>query len=92
MVFLIVCLLVGLGLGLRFKVLVLVPVATLAVAIAISARITGGDAFWSLLMAAAATVSLQIGYLIGLCIRYLFVSARANSARVSSLPGVSPTQ
>ena len=91
MVFLIVCLLVGLGLGLRFKVLVLVPVATLAVAIAISARITGGDAFWSLLMAAAAAASLQIGYLIGLCIRYL-VSARANSARVSSLPGASPTQ
>jgi len=92
MVFLIVCLLVGCGLGLRFKVLVLIPVVTLAVAFAVVGRVAGGDAFWAALMAVAATVSLQTGYLIGLGVRYLVVGAYANHLPGSSVPGTSPTR
>jgi len=92
MVFFIVCLLVGCGLGLRFKVLVLIPVTTLAVAFAVAGRVAGGDAFWWALMAVAATVSLQIGYLIGLGVRYLVVGAYANRLPGNSLPGTSPAR
>lgn len=91
MVFIVACLFIGCGIGLRFKVLAVVPAAVLAIAF-VYIRNAGGDAFWSVLVAVAVTVSLQIGYLIGLCIHYLVLSAPADPSRVNSLSGASPTR
>lgn len=92
MVFLIFCFLIGCGVGLHFRVLALVPVTILVVIFLVFGRSTGGDAFWSVMMALAVTLSLQIGYLIGLCIHYLVLRAPANPSNVSSVSGSPPTR
>jgi hypothetical protein len=80
MIVLIVSLLTGLALGQRFKVLVLVPAAVLAITLTIAAGLVQGEAFWpTTLIALAATVSMQIGYLLGLGIRSLMLGVGANS-------------
>ena len=92
MVFLIVCLIIGCGVGLRFKVLALVPVTILLVLFLIFSRSSGGDAFWSVFMTLAASLSLQIGYLIGLCIHYLVLQASPTASRLNSVSGASPSR
>jgi uncharacterized membrane protein len=91
MVILMVCLLIGCAVGLRFRVLALVPVIILTVAFVGSGRIAGGDTFWVVLMAVGVTVSLQLGYLIGLCVHHLVVSSSADRSRVRPVSGA-PTR
>ena len=93
MIFAIICLLVGMVLGQRFKVLVLVPVIVLVVTLSIAVDLMRADAFWLIaLMAVLATVSLQIGYLLGTGIRSFLVCGRATPADATSLGVSSPTR
>jgi hypothetical protein len=87
MTFLIVCLLAGLLLGQRFKVLVLIPAAAVVIALSFA----GAEVRWPIaLMAVAATVSLQMGYLLGLVVHYMLTGVHANSSPASSLAGSTP--
>ncbi len=88
MTMLIVCLLAGLLLGQRFKVLVLIPAALVAIAFAFAAA----QSHWPIALAAAATVSLQVGYLLGLVVRYILAGLHSNSSPARSLAGSAPTR
>ena len=73
-------LLTGMVLGMRSKVLILVPATACAVPIAIAIGVESYNAFGLvLLLVAAAVVSLQIGYLAGVRIRYALAVARIGS-------------
>jgi hypothetical protein len=88
-----VSLLVGMVLGQRFKVLVLMPTIAIALVFAIGAGMAHADTvWWIVLMAAAAATSLQIGYLIGIGIRYVLVAAQAGRSPVTSLTGSASTR
>jgi hypothetical protein len=85
-----VSLLVGMVLGQRFKVLVLLPAIALALVLALGGGIVRADsAWWIVLGSAAAAVSLQIGYLIGVGIRHVLVAAQASRSPATSLTGSS---
>jgi len=72
-------LVIGTILGQRFKVLVLAPAILLILLLAIGAAIVGNNPAWSVAAhAAMALLGLQLGYLLGIGIRYLKVLARAN--------------
>jgi hypothetical protein len=88
-----VSLLVGMVLGQRFKVLVLMPTIAIALVFAIGAGMAHADTvWWIVLMAAAAATSLQIGYLIGIGIRYVLVAAQAGRSPATSLTGSASTR
>jgi hypothetical protein len=92
MIILILCLLVGMVLGQRFKVLVLLPASSLVMAITIAGEMAHANTFWLLcLTAVAAAASLQIGYLLGLGIRYVLVGIPAKPLG-ASLTGTTPTR
>jgi len=92
-IFIIICLLVGLVLGQRFKVLVLVPAIALVGVFSIAVGVTRADAYWPIVfMAVVATVCLQIGYLLGIGVRSLLVGVRANRVHVARLGASSPTR
>lgn len=81
----ILCLLVGLLLGQQFKVLILVPATAVAAALTIVLAATRGDTFWLItLMVVVDTVSLQIGYLLGIGIHELLVGFHVSSATKKS--------
>ena len=81
----IVMLLVGTALGQRFTVLVLAPAIPLALVIAIGLGVARSQAPWTIVLAAAAAVAcLQIGYLLGLGVRQLILTARMSRVRSSS--------
>lgn len=89
----ILSLLLGMVLGQRFAVLILVPAIffTLAIAIGIGAARIGSP--WIIGLTAAAAIScLQLGYFLGLAIRHLTATARANEVRAASLGGSLPSQ
>ncbi len=88
MTFLIVCLLAGLLLGQRFKVFVLIPAVLLAIALSFAVA----QSHWPIVLAAAATVSLQVGYFLGLAVRYVLAEVHANSSPAGSLTGSAPTR
>ena len=74
-------LVLGVALGQRFKVLVLLPAIALILVIAMAAAIAGVDALWELAaMTAATIVGLQVGYVIGIGVRYHLVDMRATRA------------
>jgi multisubunit Na+/H+ antiporter MnhG subunit len=67
--------LVGAALGQRFKVFVLLPATSLVLICTIAAGIARAPDVWSIAVAAVCvTIALQIGYLIGTGIRYLFAA------------------
>ncbi len=75
-----ISLLIGMMLGQRFKVLVLMPAIAIALVIAVGAGVARADPLWSIVLIAAATAtSLQIGYLVGIGIRDVFVAAPTRS-------------
>src|SRR4029077_12075601 len=75
----IISFLVGLALAQRFKVLVLIPAILLTLVFAVVAGLSGAAAGWaSALTAVGAITGVQIGYLIGIAIRQLILSARAH--------------
>ena len=81
----IIGLLVGAILAQRAKVLVLVPVITVTFLIAIGTAMTRDYAVWTTAMTATVViVGLQIGYLLGIAVRFVRVLARANRMRSSS--------
>jgi hypothetical protein len=77
--------LVGAVLGLRFKVLVLVPVICVALAIVLVDGIARGDGLWWLALAMVViATSLQLGYILGIVVRFVLGAVRApNHGRVS---------
>jgi hypothetical protein len=81
-----ISLLAGMVLGQRFKVLVVVPAiaAWLLVAIGYGIASDGGPGP-TMLLAALAVASLQIGYLSGVAIRYTLSAARASGLRSTSV-------
>jgi hypothetical protein len=84
-----ISLLVGMVLGHRFKVLVLLPAITIVLLAMISAQIAGADGWQTAWTATAASVVLQLGYMVGYGIRRFTVAARASRRRafsVRSLP------
>jgi hypothetical protein len=88
-----ISLLVGMVLGQRFKVLILVPAMALALVLAVGTGVASADTVWSIvLMAAATTAGLQIGYFVGVGIRYVMVATRADGSPVTSLTGSTSTR
>lgn len=85
------CLLLGMLLGQRFKVLILVPFIVLVLALALAESAMPVSRFAPAEMVAAA-VSLQIGYLLGVCIRYLLVAEPAGRSRANSFERPEPTR
>ena len=78
----IISLLVGAVLAQRFKIMVLVPAtAILIVAAVISGFMQSHNASWTILIAAAGGVSMQIGYIIGLGIRYVLEAPLSETSR-----------
>jgi hypothetical protein len=77
-----IAILSGLPLGLRFNVLVLVPACVLASA---AVAITSHNASF-LLSTALAIAGLQIGYLGGAAIRFIFMEAKAPLLAAKSAP------
>ena len=80
-----VSLLLGSVLAGRFTILILAPPILLMLLAAVGAAIVGAASPWSAgLIAAAAITSLQIGYLVGVAVRYVL---EHNRARLSRLGG-----
>jgi hypothetical protein len=75
-------LLTGAVLGMRFKVFVLLPaifvIAASILAIEVATSHTAG---WAGIVVAAAVVTLQIGYLCGVAVRYALALARLRPLR-----------
>jgi len=91
--FVLISLLVGMVLGQRFKVLVLVPAIAVWLPVAIGVGIAHSEELGpTVLLAALAVASLQIGYLVGVGIRYSLAAARASGLRTASLPGSQPAR
>ncbi len=86
-----ISLLFGMVLGQRFKVAILLPAIGFALMVVICTGVARGEAVWPIvLLAAAATTTLQLGYLAGIGIRYVLVAARASRSRGVSLAGSGP--
>lgn len=82
----ILALLTGMVLGMRFKVLILVPAIACVLPIALGVGIVRDHAFGpATLIAVAAVASLQIGYLVGVGIRYALVAARLSGRRRATI-------
>jgi len=78
----ILSLLVGMVLGQRFNFLILVPSILLILLIAIGAAIARVEGPGNVALTAAAAIAcLEIGYLLGISIRYLFMTAPAPANR-----------
>jgi hypothetical protein len=90
--FVLISLLVGMLLGHRFKVLVLLPAMGIVLLAMISAQIAGADRWQTALMAIAASVVLQLGYMAGYGIRRLTAAARASRRRGFSVSRSQPEQ
>lgn len=92
MIPMIICLLVGMVLGQRFEVSVLFPTIALVAVFSIAGGIARADEFWPVaLMVVAVTGSLQIGYFLGVSIRFLLVGVRASPSHANSPIGSTPT-
>jgi hypothetical protein len=83
--------LLGAVLGTRFKVFILLPVSGCGMlAAAIGGMTYGASLAWSLMLAGAVAVALQLGYLGGLATRFVMVAARLRTLRDQSVPGIQP--
>jgi hypothetical protein len=89
----IVMLLVGMALGQRFTVLILAPAIPLVLATAIGLGVARSQAPWAIALAAVVAVAcLQIGYLLGLGVRQLILTARMSRMRSSSFAEPPPAR
>ncbi len=67
-----ICLALGAGLAQRFKFMAMGPLVAVVLVAAVSSGVAQGDTFSRILLISATDVaSLQIGYFIGLAIRFL---------------------
>ena len=84
--FALICLLAGMVLGQRFKVLAVVPAIAASTLVTIGFGIAHSEGIGrTILLAALAVASLQIGYLVGVAIRYSLAAARTGGLRTASL-------
>jgi hypothetical protein len=85
MTLMLICLLLGAVLGQRFKVLVLIPATAVVLPFVAAAGVVQTDPYGQIAIAAiVASVSLQLGYLAGIALRYLMVLLRATQLNASS--------
>jgi len=95
MILILLSVLVGAVLGLRFRVFVLVPVICGALAIAVVDGLARGDGLWRLVLAMIMiAASLQLGYILGIVVRFVMGAARADNhdrISMSKSAGVSGT-
>jgi hypothetical protein len=88
-----ISLLAGMVLGQRFKVLAVVPANVATSLMAIGFGIAESEGIGrTVLLAALAVASLQIGYLAGVAIRYSLAAARTSGLRTASVNGPQPTR
>ena len=88
-----ISLLAGMVLGQRFKVLALVPAFAISALVVIGIGTAHSEALGhTVLLAALAVASLQIGYLVGVAIRYSLAAARTSGLRTASLHASQPTR
>jgi uncharacterized membrane protein len=80
-----ISLLIGALLAQRAKVFILIPAISLTLLIAIGTAFAGEYAAWTIAMTASVIIAgLQIGYLLGIAVRFVRVLARASRMRSSS--------
>jgi len=73
-------LLVGAVLAQRFKIMVLLPATALVLMTAAGTGVLEADTFaWTLLIAAAGSASLQVGYVFGMGLGYVLAAPSAKS-------------
>jgi len=88
-----ITLLAGMVLGQRFRVLAVVPAIAASLLVAIGFGIAQSEGLGrTVLLAALAVASLQIGYLLGIAIRYSLAAARTSGLRAASVHGSQPTR
>jgi len=88
-----ISLLGGMVLGQRFKVLAVVPAIAISMLVAIGYGIAHSDGLGrTVLLAALAVASLQIGYLVGVAVRYSLAAAHTSGLRSASVHGSQPTR
>jgi hypothetical protein len=65
------CLLVGAVLGQYFKIRVLIPASVIVLLLAVGTGVTYAHSAWSIILTASmASISIQIGYFIGIVIHH----------------------
>jgi membrane protein DedA with SNARE-associated domain len=87
----IVSLLTGALLAQRFKILILIPATVIVLLVAVGTGVVQAHTtWWIMLMAAAASTSMQVGYAIGISIRHVLdapVAERSfSAARLLGIP------
>jgi hypothetical protein len=88
-----ISLLAGMVLGQRFKVLALVPAFAVSLVLAVGFGIAHFEQLGgTVLLAALAVASLQIGYLVGVAIRYSLAATRTSGLRTASIHASQPTR
>jgi hypothetical protein len=91
--FALMSLLAGMVLGQRFKVLAVVPAMAVSSLVAIGFGMAHSEGLGgTVLLAALAVASLQIGYLAGVAIRYSLAAARTSGLRTASVHAPQPTR
>jgi hypothetical protein len=91
--FALICLLAGMVLGQRFKVLAVVPAIATSSLVAIGFGIAHSEGLGrTILLAALAVASLQIGYLLGVAIRYSLAAGRTSGLRTAPIHASRPTR
>jgi hypothetical protein len=91
--FALISLLAGMVLGQRFKVLAVVPAMAVSSLVAIGFGMARSEGLGgTVLLAALAVASLQIGYLAGVAIRYSLAAARTSGLRTASVHAPQPTR
>ena len=79
--------LVGTALGMRFKALILLPTTAIGLAAITAAGAVRGSGLTSIVVEALLTIiGLQVGYLLGLTIRYVAEKPKVAEARASRSP------
>ena len=85
-----VSLLAGLLLAQYFKVMVLVPASLIVLVLAVGTGATHAYSAWSIvLMTAAASTCIQIGYFLGIGMRHFVVTAISSRPSSLTAPGAS---
>jgi hypothetical protein len=88
-----ITLLAGMVLGQRFKVLAVVPAIAVSSLVAAGFGIAHSEGLGrTVLLAALAVASLQIGYLVGVAIRYSLAAARTSGLHTASIHASQPTR
>jgi hypothetical protein len=84
--------LVGMALGQRFKIWVLPPILVLTIFLAIVAALMGVGVWAAAAASLTMIVGFQVGYLLGIGLRYLMAVGRANRLRRASSGGLVATR